>query len=150
MISLLLGDASLRSGVAVQEIQSNGRGEDEENKHARGLEDGKRDDPVIYLTGGPGAPVTAYVKRFKDHTLLDHRDLYILEQRGIGASDNFCEFFGTRNPQDGDVGTFEESLEAARKAREDCAVNATAAGVDLGGYNTIEAEPEWRQRQPEA
>lgn len=112
--------------------------EDEENKHARGLDDGKRDDPVIYLTGGPGSPVTYYVNRFKDHTLLDHRDLYILEQRGIGASDNFCEFFGTRNPQLGDVETFEETLEAARKAREDCAVNATAAGVDLAGYNTIE------------
>ena len=112
--------------------------EDEENKHARGLEDGKRDDPVIYLTGGPGAPVTAYVKRFKDHTLLDHRDLYILEQRGIGASDNFCEFFSLRNPQNTNVGTYEENLEAARKAKQDCAINAAAAGVDLAGYNTIE------------
>ncbi|GJM09367.1 MAG: cysteine proteinase [Lysobacteraceae bacterium] len=112
--------------------------EDEGYEYTEGLEDGIRDDPVIYLTGGPGAPVTAYVSRFKDHTLLDHRDLYILEQRGIGASDNFCEFYGNRNPLHGDVENYEQYLEAARKYRADCARNAAAAGVDLAGYNTIE------------
>jgi hypothetical protein len=55
-----------------------------------------REDPVIYLTGGPGAHVTYYVNRFKDHGLLDHRDMYILEQRGIGFSDDFCPFYGSR------------------------------------------------------
>ena len=52
--------------------------DDEEKDDAdedSGLPPGKRDDPVIYLTGGPGARVTYYVGRFKDHTLLDHRDL---------------------------------------------------------------------------
>ena len=28
---------------------------------------GKRDDPVIYLSGGPGAHATGYVKRFNEH-----------------------------------------------------------------------------------
>lgn len=112
--------------------------EDAASRYAEGLEDGRREDPVIYLTGGPGAPVTYYVNRFKDHTLLDHRDLYILEQRGIGASDNFCEFYGARNPGHFSVTQFEEHLEAARKSWADCARNAAAAGVDLSGYNTIE------------
>lgn len=116
-------------------------GEDEESEDAdedSGLAPGKRDDPVIYLTGGPGSHVTYYVKRFKDHGLLDHRDLYILEQRGIGASQDFCPFYSGRKPAIDDVATFEESLEAQLERVADCALNASAAGVDLRGYNTIE------------
>jgi pimeloyl-ACP methyl ester carboxylesterase len=93
---------------------------------------------VIYLTGGPGSHVTYYVKRFKDHGLLDHRDLYILEQRGIGASQDFCPFYSGRKPALDDVATFEESLTAQLERVADCARNASAAGVDLGAYNTIE------------
>jgi pimeloyl-ACP methyl ester carboxylesterase len=109
-----------------------------EDEEESGLPAGKRDDPVIYLTGGPGAKVTYYVKRFKDHTLLDHRDLYILEQRGIGYSDDFCPYYGIRNPARDDVSTFDEGLAASRARKADCARNAAAAGVDLTGYNTIE------------
>jgi pimeloyl-ACP methyl ester carboxylesterase len=117
-----------------------GRDDDEkdDDEKASGLAPGKRDDPVIYLTGGPGSHVTYYVKRFKDHGLLDHRDLYILEQRGIGFSDDFCPFYGSRKPAMGDVATFAESLEAGLERFGDCARNAQAAGVDLRGYNTME------------
>jgi pimeloyl-ACP methyl ester carboxylesterase len=112
---------------------------DEESlEFAEGLADGKREDPVIYLTGGPGSPVTYYVERFKDHTLLDYRDLYILEQRGIVHSGEFCRYFGSRNPATADVSTWEEYQELDNVARTDCATNATAAGVDLTGYNTRE------------
>lgn len=110
-------------------------GDDEDDS---GLAPGKRDDPVVYLTGGPGAQVTYYVKRFKDHGLLDHRDMYILEQRGIGSSGDFCPFYFTRNPSTGDVATFEENLEAALTRIAECARNASAAGVDIAAYNTIE------------
>ena len=110
---------------------------EEEDKDS-GLAPGKRDDPVIYLTGGPGAQVTYYVNRLKDHTLLEHRDLFILEQRGIGFSDDFCPFYGSRKPATDDVATFEENLRASHERKADCAANATAAGVDLTGYSTIE------------
>jgi len=110
--------------------------EDESDKYAEGLADGVREDPVIYLTGGPGAPVSYYVDRFKDHTLLDHRDLYILEQRGIGSSDDFCPFYGGRNPSDFD--SFEAYLEDGNNAKAVCAARAQAAGVDLTSYNSIE------------
>jgi len=116
-----------------------GKDDDEKDEEEdSGLPPGKRDDPIIYLTGGPGAPVTYYVGRFKDHTILDHRDMYILEQRGIAYSGDFCRFYGSRKPESDDVETFAESLEASHINMIDCATNARAAGVDLVAYNTIE------------
>lgn len=115
---------------------------DEEEAEAaeddRGPAPGRRDDPVIYLTGGPGARATYYVKRLKDHGILAHRDLYILEQRGIGFSGDFCPFYRTRKPEAGNAATFAEHLEANLADTADCAANALAAGVDLAGYNTLE------------
>ena len=112
--------------------------EDEDDEEDSGLEPGKRDDPIIYLTGGPGASAEYYVGRFKDHGIRKHRDLYILEQRGIANSGDFCETYYSRNPDVGNVDTFEKSAEASRIAAEDCARNAMAAGVDFTAYNTIE------------
>ncbi len=102
------------------------------------LEPGKRDDPIVYLTGGPGAQATYYVKRFKDHGIRKHRDMYILEQRGIGYSDDFCPYYNIRKPEIGNVATFEEHLAASYSAAVDCAESAAAHGVDLSGYNTFE------------
>ena len=102
------------------------------------LAPGRREDPVIYLTGGPGAVVTEYVKRLKDHGLLDHRDLYILEQRGIGYSGDFCPFYSSRKPALDDVTTFEEGLDAMLERMRDCALGARSSGVDISAYNTIE------------
>ena len=112
--------------------------EEDEEEDDSGLEPGKRDDPVIYLTGGPGAPAEYYVGRFKDHGIRKHRDLYILEQRGIVNSGDFCETYYSRNPDIGNVDTLARGAEAARIAAEDCARNALAAGVDITAYNTIE------------
>lgn len=92
--------------------------EDSEEDENDSLPPGKRDDPVIYLTGGPGAKVNYYVKRLKDHTLLKHRDLYILEQRGIGFSDDFCPYYSIRKPATDDVGTFDEQLLASHQRKE--------------------------------
>jgi len=111
---------------------------EEQDDEKTKLAPGKRDDVVIYLTGGPGAHATSYVKRFKDHGILKHRDMYILEQRGIGHSDDFCAEYAARKPEKFDVPTFDGQQDAAITAADDCAANALAAGVDLSGYNTIE------------
>lgn len=111
---------------------------EEDDDEETSLAPGKRDDVVIYLTGGPGAHVTTYVERFKNHGILKHRDMYILEQRGIGYSDDFCPEYEARRPEKFDVETYYEQQEAAITAADDCAANAIAAGVDLAGYNTIE------------
>ena len=102
------------------------------------LEPGKRDDPIIYLTGGPGAHATYYINRFKDHGIRTHRDMYILEQRGIGFSDDFCPYYSTRKPEVSNVATFDEHLAASLSRAIDCATGAAAHGVDLSGYNTFE------------
>ena len=123
----------------VVRINSRWGKEDFEDKTGEsGLTPGKREDPVIYLTGGPGAQAITYVRRLRDHGILDHRDLYILEQRGIGYSDDFCPLYSSRKPAVDEAETFEDSLEAGNERVRFCAENATAAGVDLSGYNTIE------------
>lgn len=97
-----------------------------------------RSDPVIYLTGGPGVAVEGYADRLREHDVLLQRDLYILEQRGIANSGDFCPYYEdvrrdlawAENPTDGAVNN-------AERMRA-CFQSAAAAGVDLTGYNTVE------------
>ena len=98
----------------------------------------KREDPIIYLTGGPGAQAAGYVKRFKDHGVRDHRDLYVLEQRGIGVSEDFCPLYARRDPSLTNVADFAAYQRGQLARMEGCFAEAQARGVDLSGYNTIE------------
>jgi pimeloyl-ACP methyl ester carboxylesterase len=97
-----------------------------------------RSDPVIYLTGGPGVTVDSYVGRLKDHRLVSQRDLYILEQRGIGNSGDFCPFFDGRNRADQIHADRESSERASLDQAEACIRGAIERGVDVTGYNTFE------------
>ncbi len=103
-----------------------------------GLAPGKRDDPVIYFTGGPGVQVVSYVRRLSKHDIIKHRDLYILEQRGIGRSADFCPLYTGRNAAANQAETFEAYLQIQLDEARGCGRNAAMAGVDLSGYNTIE------------
>jgi len=107
-------------------------------KDKDGEEIAARDDPVIYLTGGPGVSIDYYVNRLKDHRLVEQRDLYILEQRGIGHSSGFCPFFSTRNRAAWIKPDYIEAQRAQLAAMQACARSAAAQGVDLRGYNTFE------------
>ncbi len=98
----------------------------------------KRDDPVIYLTGGPGAKAQGYVDRLKDHGVRDARDLYILEQRGIGWSADFCPTYPLFDPSASNSPDWERYQRAGLDAMEACFAAAKAARVDLSGYSTIE------------
>lgn len=98
----------------------------------------RRADPIIYLTGGPGAQATGYVERFKDHGIRDHRDLYILEQRGIGFSQDFCPLYSLIDPAASNTGDYDAYQRAGLRYMEACFSTAKARGVDLSGYNTIE------------
>ncbi len=105
---------------------------------ATGDEEDYRDDPVIYLTGGPGGEVAGYVSRLREHGILDRRDMYILEQRGIGTSGDFCPLFGDRNPGNRVRDSYRGQQEAFMEAVADCMLKARARGVDIRGYNSIE------------
>lgn len=97
-----------------------------------------RDDPVIYLTGGPGVGVDAYVGRLKDHPIAQTRALYILEQRGIGASTSFCPQFDRLDPALNAARTLDEMIIASAERNALCFREAAAQGIDLSGYNTVE------------
>ncbi len=98
----------------------------------------KREDPIIYLTGGPGAKAQGYVNRFKDHGIRDARDLYILEQRGIGWSADFCQDYSLFDPAAANTPDWETYQQAGLEAMEACFAKAKAARVDLSGYSTVE------------
>ncbi len=97
-----------------------------------------RDDPIAYLTGGPGASVRSYVPRFLEHDVLKTRDLYILQQRGIAESGPICPFFDTLKPElKQAASTLEAELETAERMKE-CILSASARGIDVTAYNTVE------------
>ncbi|MEO1137679.1 MAG: alpha/beta fold hydrolase, partial [Pseudomonadota bacterium] len=98
----------------------------------------KRDDPIIYLTGGPSVKAQPYVDRLKDHGVRDHRDLYILEQRGVGWSDDYCNTYPLFDPSASNTPDRAEYDRAGLKAMEACFASARARKVDLSGYSTIE------------
>ena len=112
--------------------------EESDSEDDTGLAPGKRDDPVIYLSGGPGAGAEGYVKRFYDHRIRKHRDMYILEQRGIATSGDFCRNYGTRKREVQNAESLEKQDQAGLMAAEDCVRNAMAAGVDIAAYNSLE------------
>lgn len=107
--------------------------------HARGEEEeALREDPVIYLTGGPGVGAASYVERFVDHEIIQTRDLYILQQRGILDSGEFCPLYDLEEPALNVGRTLAEQEEFARRRLERCFDRALAEGVDLAAYNTVE------------
>ncbi|WP_199200430.1 alpha/beta hydrolase [Alkalicaulis satelles] len=110
-------------------IAATGQDEDEE---------AYREDPVIYLTGGPGVGVDGYVARLKDHDIAKTRDLYILEQRGIGASTSFCPHFNRLDPALNNARDLDKMMIANAERTALCFREAAAQGIDLSGYNTVE------------
>jgi pimeloyl-ACP methyl ester carboxylesterase len=44
-------------------------------------------DPVAYINGGPGSPLTAYAEYQSRHPYAASRDLILVDQRGVGRSE---------------------------------------------------------------
>jgi len=111
---------------------------------------GKRDDPIIYLTGGPGAQVQGYVERLKDHGVREARDLYILEQRGIGWSGDFCPLYPFFDPAAANTPDWDQYQRAGLEAMDACFAAAKAARsffVRIGAKSITTIPPNERKRK---
>lgn len=106
----------------------------------------KRDDPILYLNGGPGVATVDY---FFPHVLTNpqsktwpvfrkERDLVFLDQRGSGRSDPaFCpELNQTLGQVLKDAPPAREALDRSKAAYAACRTKMLAQGMDFTAYNS--------------
>lgn len=125
--------------VAYAHIIASARNPDEDTEESDDEEPLEvREDPVAYLTGGPGVGIEYYVERFLEHELTKTRDMYILNQRGIGYSDEYCRFYSATSRENMVSTTLEEGEVEQAERMQACFKAASASGVDLTAYNTYE------------
>ncbi len=95
--------------------------------------------PILFLSGGPGAPTLIMEDYWKNHLLRNDRDIVLMDQRGTGASEENCIDMGkaifaiARR----DLGPKEE-LEAMDSIFNQCKEAVNQKGVDLAGYTSQE------------
>jgi pimeloyl-ACP methyl ester carboxylesterase len=85
-------------------------------------------DPIIYLVGGPAVSIFIEMDSSFYHfaALLDNRDVYVFDQRGIGYSEPALQCPPSR------INFYLESI-------SDCRDDLTAQGINLSGYTTTES-----------
>jgi len=109
-------------------------------------------DPVVYISGGPGGPLTIYAGFQARHPYAAHRDLILVDQRGMGRSEpRLCPDL------QGDLvtamlavvaGPTPGTLAADRAAHAACHDELLARGIDpdtFGTAATVE-DFEWVRR----
>ena len=95
-------------------------------------------EPVVYMSGGPGGPLTVYATYQAAHPLAAGRDIILVDQRGTGRSEpKLCPSL---------AGGFADALveaaiePAAEERRRTlfaaCREEATARGIDLTNFGT--------------
>ncbi len=101
-----------------------------------------RPDPVLYLEGGPGGPSVAYYEDWIGSPILDHRELILFDQRGVGYSspDLPCPEIRTARQESGAPGLSDaEAVRRMLDSARTCAARLEASGIDLGAFNTAES-----------
>lgn len=101
-----------------------------------------RPDPVLYLEGGPGGPSVAYYEDWLGSPILDHRELILFDQRGVGYSspDLPCPEIRTARQESGATGlSGEEAVRRMLESARACAARLGASGIDLRVFNTAES-----------
>lgn len=95
-------------------------------------------EPVVYMSGGPGGPLTVYTYYQAAHPLAAGRDIILVDQRGTGRSEpDLCPSL---------AGSFADALvevvldpageEQRRALFAACRKEAEAQGIDLTGFGT--------------
>lgn len=109
-------------------------------------------DPVVYISGGPGAPLTVYAGYQARHPYAPNRDLILVDQRGAGRSEpRLCpELQGALVDAMLAVATqpTHAVLAADRAVHLACRDAARARGVDLDTFGTAATaeDYEWVRR----
>jgi pimeloyl-ACP methyl ester carboxylesterase len=109
-------------------------------------------DPVVFISGGPGSPVTAFAGQWVRTSYARNRDLILVDQRGTGRSEpKLCSdldraFLDTAiavatDPSD-------DTLAKRRAVYAACRAEALAHGLDLKDFGTTitVADFEWVRR----
>ena len=95
-------------------------------------------DPVLYISGGPGGPLTRYTAFQMRHPYAVGRDLILVDQRGMGHSEPaLCPALQARLlAAQLAVAADPAARETRRAAFAACREGATADGVDLATFGT--------------
>lgn len=98
----------------------------------------KKDDPVLLISGGPGAIsytekrfAAMWKDKFKDLPWLDGRDLIVYDQRGVGGARPALECPEIDATRDDPM-----NLERAKAAMSACRARYEREGIDLLAYDT--------------
>jgi pimeloyl-ACP methyl ester carboxylesterase len=99
-----------------------------------------RPEPVVYISGGPGSPLTIYAAHQARTPYAPRRDLILVDQRGTGRSEpSLCPDLGSKlldaNLAIAATNT-EEALAGRRAVYLACRDEATGRGLDLRDFGT--------------
>jgi pimeloyl-ACP methyl ester carboxylesterase len=97
-------------------------------------------EPVVYISGGPGNPLTVYAAYQSKMPYAPHRDLILVDQRGTGRSEpSICPDLD-RKLLDANFAIAVTNSEAALSARRAdyaaCRDRAVSRGFDLADFGT--------------
>jgi pimeloyl-ACP methyl ester carboxylesterase len=109
-------------------------------------------DPVVYISGGPGSPLTVFANQWARTPYARSHDLILVDQRGTGRSEpKLCPDLDSAI-LDADVAVATDSSDAAsakrRRVYAACHAEAIAHGFDLRDFGTsvTVADFEWVRR----
>lgn len=107
---------------------------------AKSAEQPSLPDPVVYISGGPGGPLTIYADHQARHPYAPGRDLILVDQRGTGRSEpQLCPEL-TEKMLEADVASVadmtEDHLARSRAMYRACRDAATGRGIDLNDFGT--------------
>ena len=119
---------------------------------AKSAEQPSLPDPVVYINGGPGGPLTIYADYQARHPYAARRDLILVDQRGTGRSEpQLCPELTDKMLQ-ADIAAVadmtEDHLAQSRAMYVACRDAASGRGIDLNNFGTtVTAEDfDWVRR----
>jgi pimeloyl-ACP methyl ester carboxylesterase len=106
---------------------------------------GTSNEPVLYLTGGPGAETAFAIEAFENPTFFrsgfgGNRDIIVVDQRGTNRSLPALYCSQELGPVASDVYgmDFHEAANQRVALLLDCQDRLVSQGIDLSGYDTVE------------